>query len=71
MELCPRASKTQQANRVKLAITLDGALYDELQRLYQQGYSISHLIDSGVWLLLDKPKLSFENAPPKVKKEKP
>ncbi|MGO9737642.1 MAG: hypothetical protein ACLPVO_09440 [Desulfomonilaceae bacterium] len=55
-----------------MAITLDGVLYDQLQALYQQGYSISHLIDSAVWALLGKPKLSFEleSAQPKPSKRK-
>ena len=72
MEKCPRPTKNQQATRVKMAITLDGVLYDELQRLYQEGYSISHLIDSAVWALLGKPKLSFEldTAPAKPRKKK-
>jgi hypothetical protein len=60
MEKCPRPIKGQQARRVKAAITLDGVLYDKLQEVYQEGYSISHIIDSALWLYFDKPTLSFE-----------
>lgn len=60
MESAPRASKNQKAVRQKMAITLDNVLYDKLQELYQEGYSISHLIDSAVWVYLGRPKLSFQ-----------
>ena len=52
--------KSKKGSRTKMAITLDTALYDELQALYQKGYSISHILDSAVWLYLGKPPLSFE-----------
>jgi len=60
MEKCPRPTTKQKANRVKMAITLDETLYNKLQELYQEGYSISHMIDSALWVYMDKPKLSFE-----------
>ncbi len=62
LEVCPRqpAGKSKIGKRVKMAITMDEELHVRLQALYQQGHSISHLIDSAVWLYLGKPKLSFE-----------
>jgi hypothetical protein len=54
-----------------MAITLDENLYDALQEKYQEGYSISHIIDSALWVHLGRPKLSFEvEAPKKERKEK-
>jgi hypothetical protein len=67
---CPRPTKEQKANRVKMAITLDENLYDALQEKYQEGYSISHIIDSALWVHLGRPKLSFEVEAIKEKKEK-
>ncbi len=62
LEVCPRqpAGKTKAGKRIKMAITMDSELYERLQGLYQQGHSISHLIDSAVWIYLGRPKLSFE-----------
>ena len=60
LELCPRNPK-KKGNRVKLAITMDRVLYDKIQQLYQKGYSVSHLIDSGMWVYFGRPPLSFEN----------
>ncbi len=65
---CPRPTKDQKANRVKMAITLDKVLYDALQDKYQEGYSISHVIDSCIWEALGQPKLSFETS--HIKKSK-
>lgn len=59
LELCPRGQKGK-GRREKLAITLDGVIYDKLQQLYQKGYSISHLIDSGMYIYFGRPKLSFQ-----------
>jgi hypothetical protein len=68
---CPRPTKEQKAKRVKMAITLDENLYNALQEKYQEGYSISHIIDSALWVHLGRPQLSFEKeAPKKEKKEK-
>jgi hypothetical protein len=60
---CPRPTKRQKAKRVKMAITVDESLYNALQELYQEGYSISHVIDSAIWVHLGRPKLSFEVSP--------
>jgi hypothetical protein len=60
---CPRPTKRQKAKRVKMAITVDESLYNALQDLYQEGYSISHVIDSAIWVHLGRPKLSFEVSP--------
>ena len=51
-----------------MAITLDQAIYDALQTKYQEGYSVSHLIDSALWEVFGHPKLSFEDEV--TKKEK-
>ncbi len=58
-KLCPR-TKGKGAPRAKLAITMDPVLYEKLQVLFEQGYTISHVIDSALWHFLGKPKLSFE-----------
>jgi predicted CopG family antitoxin len=60
---CPRPTKDQKAKRVKMAITVDESLYNMLQELYQEGYSVSHVIDSAIWVHLGRPKLSFEVSP--------
>lgn len=60
---CPRPTKEQKAKRVKMAITMDTTLYDLLQEKYQEGYSVSHLIDSCIWECFGRPKLSFEKEP--------
>jgi hypothetical protein len=52
-----------------MAITLDRVLYDALQEKYQEGFSISHIIDSALWIHLGKPQLSFEKKAPKKEKE--
>ncbi|MCX5873167.1 MAG: hypothetical protein NTY51_08050 [Deltaproteobacteria bacterium] len=59
-EVCPRqpAGKTEVGKRIKMAITVDFELHDRLQELYQQGYSISHLIDSAVWIIWEGPNLA-------------
>ena len=63
MELCPRPpiqKKAKQGRRAKLTVTIDGELHDRLMKLYDQGYSISHIVDSALWQLFDKPPLSFQ-----------
>ena len=70
LEKCPRPTKSQKADRVKLAITMDRVLNDKLQELYQEGYSISHIIDSALWLYLGKIPLSFQLEPKKEKAKK-
>jgi hypothetical protein len=69
-KLCPRA-KGKEGKRIKLAITLDEVNYNKLQELYQEGYSISHLIDSALWSFFDKHKLSFEKESPTLFDKKP
>ena len=70
--MCPRAKKDQKAERTKTAITIDNALWDILQEYYQEGYSISHLVDSALWHFLGKPLLSFEtDKPEKAPETKP
>lgn len=62
-KMAPRApivKKHKLGRREKLAITLDGVLFDKLQEMYQDGVSISHVVDSALWHFFDKPKLSFE-----------
>ena len=63
LKLCPRSQKTK-SQRTKTALTIDKVLWDKLQEYYEAGYSISHMVDSGLWLLFDKPKLSFEEDKP-------
>jgi hypothetical protein len=57
-----------------MAITMDPVLNQRLQDLYNEGFSISHMIDSALWIFFDKPKLSFEledeQKPKSAKKEK-
>ena len=63
MELCPRApieKKAKRGRRAKLTTTIDGELHDRLMKLYEHGYSLSHIVDSALWHLFEKPKLSFE-----------
>ena len=62
-KMAPRApivKKHKIGRREKLAITVDGELFDRLQEMYQDGVSISHVIDSALWHFFGKPKLSFE-----------
>lgn len=63
MELCPRPpiqKKIKIGRRNKLTTTIDGELHDRLMKLYDQGYSLSHIVDSALWQLFDKPPLSFQ-----------
>lgn len=62
MELCPRPklSASKAGKRVKMNITVDENLYALLEQAHENGFNTSHVIDSGLWLLFDKPKLSFE-----------
>lgn len=61
MELCPRPKLSQKGGkRVKMNITVDENLYKLLEQAHESGYNTSHIIDSGLWLLFSKPKLSFE-----------
>ena len=62
MELCPRPklSHSKAGKRVKMNITVDENLYALLEQAHESGYNTSHLIDSGLWLLFGKPRLSFE-----------
>lgn len=65
MDLCPRApieKKAKRGRRSKLTTTIDGELHDRLMELYGQGYSLSHIVDSALWNLFDKPPLSFQIA---------
>lgn len=69
MELCPRApieKKAKRGRRSKLTTTIDGELHDRLMELYKAGYSLSHIVDSALWNLFDRPKLSFELDKPEV-----
>lgn len=61
--MAPRApivKKHKVGRREKLAITIDGVLYDRLQEMYQDGVSVSHIVDSALWHFFGQPKLSFE-----------
>ena len=62
MDLCPRPklSQAKAGKRKKMNITVDESLYALLEQAHESGYNTSHLIDSGLWLLFGKPKLSFE-----------
>lgn len=63
MELCPRPSiigKKKSGQREKLATTCDKALFDLLMAKYEEGYSISHIVDSALWQFFDRPELSFQ-----------
>lgn len=57
--LCPRGKKGK-GRRVNLSATIDGELFDKLQEYHDKGFNISHIIDSALWTLFDKPPLSFE-----------
>ena len=62
-KMAPRApilKKHKTGRREKLAVTIDGNLYDLLMAKYQDGVSLSHVVDSALWHFFDKPKLSFE-----------
>lgn len=65
MELCPRTpvvKKKKIGQREKLATTIDIVLFNKLNELYAQGYSISHMVDSALWHFFEKPALSFQDA---------
>ena len=62
-QLCPRppvVKKKKQGQREKLATTVDKVLHDKIMELYEQGYSVSHIVDSALWQFFGKPTLSFE-----------
>lgn len=61
LELAPRpplGSKSGQ--RVKTNLSIDSELWKLLQKAHAAGFSVSHLIDSGLWLLFGKPDLSYQ-----------
>lgn len=63
LKMAPRApivKKHKVGRREKLVITVDGVLYDRLQEMYQDGVSISHVVDSALWHFFGQPKLSFQ-----------
>lgn len=63
LKMAPRApilKKHKQGRREKLAVTIDGNLYDLLMAKYQDGVSLSHVVDSALWHFFDKPLLSFQ-----------
>ena len=63
LKMAPRApivKKHKVGRREKLVITVDGVLHDRLQKMYQDGVSISHVVDSALWHFFGQPKLSFQ-----------
>ena len=63
LKMAPRApivKKHKLGRREKLVITVDGVLHDRLQEMYQDGVSISHVVDSALWHFLGQPKRSFQ-----------
>ncbi|MDD3471803.1 MAG: hypothetical protein PHS86_03385 [Syntrophaceae bacterium] len=63
LKMAPRApivKKHKLGRREKLVITVDGVLHDRLQEMYQDGVSISHVVDSALWHFFGQPKLSFQ-----------
>lgn len=61
LELAPRPPLDKKVGiRVKKNVTIDASLWQKLEEAHQAGYSVSHLIDSGLWHLFDKPPLSFQ-----------
>lgn len=75
LEMCPRPPRDAKVAGAKTAITIDPNLWDILQKYYQEGLSISHMVDSALWHFFGKPKLSFETKsetkPPKCCGEEP
>lgn len=62
LELAPRPPLDKKTGkRVKKNVTIDASLWEKLEQAHQAGYSVSHLLDSGLWLLFEKPKLSFQD----------
>ena len=63
LKMAPRApivKKHKVGRREKLVITVDGVLHDRLQEMYQDGVSISHVVDSALWHFFGQLKLSFQ-----------
>lgn len=61
LDLAPRpplGAKT--GKREKTNLSIDSELWKLLQQAHASGFSVSHLIDSGLWLLFGKPPLSHQ-----------
>lgn len=61
LELAPRSPLGAKSSpRVKTNLSIDPELWKLLQEAHAEGLNVSHLIDSGLWLLFGKPPLSHQ-----------
>lgn len=62
-QMAPRAPITKRqktGRREKLAVTIDAVLFNLVMEKYQDGVSLSHVVDSALWHFFGQPKLSFQ-----------
>lgn len=72
LELAPRPPLgAKSGQRVKTNLSIDPELWSLLQQAHAAGFNVSHLIDSGLWLLFGKPPLSHQLPEPEIHEQKP
>lgn len=72
LELAPRPPLGAKSSpRVKTNFSIDPELWKLLQEAHAEGFNVSHLIDSGLWLLFGKPPLSHQMVDTELELEQP